>query len=349
MLQTIQAIKVLAARILRLYFSSWKGLVISIVSPLCMLLFLGPTLGINVETVDIMGHAVGYMSFFLPGVMTIAIFYGTMFTAGNAIVSDRVTGFSEMIRVSPNSSGSIVSGHVLGSVLVGSIQAAIFFLIGLFFSPAFTISGISVLALLFVMVGALFFGMLGVFLGSRVAFSNFSLVFTIASIPLVYASTIFVPVTDFPAGLQVFVMLNPVSMMADLLRAALLGASSWMMLSGGLANAVLVSGFLFTIYFVLLALFAINGYEKFPRSPRRHVNRSRGKDDKILASPVFEALSNIIGKEKLLELLPLVQQGRIDELTRAFPADTVKQIISMVKDLMNEHESRDMPREPKIR
>src|SRR5512137_2313740 len=115
----LSVIKVLSWRITRLFFSSWKGIVISIVSPLCMLVFLGPTLGVSVESVDVLGQPVGYIAFFLPGVMTMALFYGAMFTAGNAVVGDRVTGFSETIRTSPNSGLVTISGQVLGSVLIG--------------------------------------------------------------------------------------------------------------------------------------------------------------------------------------------------------------------------------------
>jgi ABC-type multidrug transport system permease subunit len=335
----LSVIKVLAWRITRLFFSSWKGIVISIVSPLCMLVFLGPTLGVNVETVAVLGQPVGYIAFFLPGVMTMALFYGAMFTAGNAVVADRVTGFSETIRTSPNSSLVTISGHVLGSVLIGGIQALLFFVIGLFYSPTLAFSGISIVAISFVLLGAAFFGVLGAFLGSRVSFSNFSLVFTIASIPLVYASTIFMPATDFPAGLQLVVLLNPVSIMADLLRAAVLGVSSWGAIPGGVNSAVIVDGLLFFVYFSITTFLALYLYDKFPRAIKRQKTRDTEKQDDVLSSPVFEMIANVIGKDKLQELLPLVQQGRVDELLKHFPREKVEKLLAMVRDALGKHGS----------
>ncbi len=335
----LSVIKVLSWRITRLFFSSWKGLVISIVSPLCMLVFLGPTLGANVKTVDVLGLPVGYIAFFLPGVMTMAFFYGAMFTAGNSVVADRVTGFNETIRTSPNSSLIIISGHVLGSVLIGGVQALLFFVIGLFYSPTFAFSGISILAIAFVLLGAIFFGVLGFFLGSRVSFSNFSLVFTIASIPLVYASTIFMPVTDFPAGLQAVVLLNPVSIMADLIRAALLGVSSWGALPGGVTSAVIVDGLLFLVYFSIITFFALYLHDRFPRAIKHKKTRDAEKDNDVLSSPVFEMIANVIGRDKLQELLPLVQEGRVDELIKHFPRETVEKLLAMVRDALGKHGS----------
>ncbi len=333
----LSVIKVLSWRITRLFFSSWKGLVISIVSPLCMLVFLGPTLGINVGTVDVLGQPVGYLAFFLPGVMTMALFYGAMFTAGNAVVADRVTGFSETIRTSPNSGLVTISGQVLGSVLIGGVQALLFFVIGLFYSPTFAFSGISIVAIAFVLLGATFFGVLGAFLGSRVSFSNFSLVFTIASIPLVYASTIFMPATDFPAGLQLVVLLNPVSIMADLLRAALIGVSSWGAIPGGVASAVVADGLLFLVYFSIATFLALYFHDRFPRVIKSKKSREAGKQDDVLSSPVFEMIANVIGKEKLQELLPLVQEGRVDELLKHFPRETVEKLLAVVRDALGKH------------
>ncbi|MEX2682852.1 MAG: ABC transporter permease [Candidatus Sigynarchaeota archaeon] len=335
----VTVVKALAWRITRLFFSSWKGLVISIVSPLCLLFFLGPTLGVNVQTVDVLGHPVGYLAFFLPGVMTMALFYGTMFTAGNSVVVDRVTGYSETIRTSPNPGFVIVSGHVLGSVLIGGIQAILFLVIGLVYSPAFSFSWLSILAVAFVLLGALFFGVLGFVLGSRVSFSNFSLVFTIASIPLVYTSTIFVPAADFPAGLQPVVLLNPVSIMADLLRAALLGVSSWSAVPGGLVSAVAIDGSIFAGYFSVTTFFALYLYNKFPRFISRKRTRDAGKKNLVMDSPIFEMVANAIGKEKLQELLPLVQQGRVDELLKHFPRETVEKLLSVVKDALANNQS----------
>nr|MDO8084555.1 ABC transporter permease [Candidatus Sigynarchaeum springense] len=335
----ISVVKALAMRITRLYFSSWKGLVISIVSPLCLLFFLGPTLGVNVQTVNVFGQPVGYLAFFLPGVMTMALFYGTMFTAGNSVVADRVTGFSETIRTSPNPGIVIVSGHVLGSVLIGGVQSILFLMIGLVYSPAFSFSLLSILAIAFVLLGAMFFGVLGVFLGSRVSFSNFSLVFTIASIPLVYASTIFVPAADFPAGLQPIVLLNPVSAMADLLRVALLGVSSWGAVPGGLASAVAIDGLVFAVYFSVATFLALYLFDKFPRVIERQGKRDAEKKDAVMASPIFEMVANAIGKEKLQELLPLVQQGRVDELLKHFPKEKVEKLLARVKVALGKHES----------
>ncbi|NMC06438.1 MAG: ABC transporter permease, partial [Candidatus Lokiarchaeota archaeon] len=229
------------------------------------------------------------------------------------------------------------SGHVLGSVLIGGVQALLFFLIGLVYMPVLSFSPISILAIALVLVGACFFGVLGTLLGARVSFSNFSLAFTLASIPLVYASTIFVPAMDFPEGLRWLVLLNPVSIVVDLLRSAMLGVSSWPGLPGGLPAAVLVDGVLLAVYSAAILLLALSLHDRFPRgkSPMKKGNAAR--DDGELATEISNLVANIVGKEKLAELLPLVQQGRIDELLKQFPRETVEKLLDLVRETINKH------------
>jgi len=333
-MQAIRTLGVLAGREVRMFFTSWKGIVISLISPLCMLVFLGPTLGSIVENIDYTGTSVSYISFFLPGIMVLALFYGTMFTAGNVVVADRVTGFHDMIKISPNTNAIIVLGYTLGAVVVGAIQCLAFLVIGLLFSPVFVIQGISLLAFAFIVLGALFFGAFGVLLGSRVTFSNFSLFFTLASIPLVYASTIFVPVSSFPGGFQIIVMFNPVSVLVDLFRVGLLGVSSWAPWFDGVAPAILLDGAVISAFFITSATLAIYTQGRFHGGISRLSMKLRTKKDKIMDSPVFAMIAEIIGTENLESWLPLIEAGRIDELVSKLPPDKVMKIMALVKDAL---------------
>ena len=338
----LQSARALAWRITRRYFSSWKGLLIAILTPVCLLLFLGPSIGNMVQVVAVNGRQVGYMTYFLPGIIAMTIFYGAVFTSGNMIVMDRVSGFSDMIKVSPNSSATITFGYVLGSIIVGSIQGVLFLVIGLCFSPVFNLSFLSVFALLFMVVGTAFFGALGFLLGSRVGFDNFSLVFALISIPFVYTSTIFVPVDYFPAVVQIIILINPVSLLVDLARGGLLGMSSWSLYFQDLATDILVDGVLFGLLFILVFVACIRMYPHFNDSKKPGKTEKKDATSSYLDADVLHAIAQEIGIKNLEEWWPLLQEGRLDALMARFPEEKINRLLEMVNQAMNRGDPGDL-------
>src|SRR5271157_413081 len=336
------AARVLAWRVIRHYFSSWKGLFIAIITPACMLLFLGPSIGNMVQDVALNGHNVGYMTYFLPGIIALTIFYGALFTSGNMIVMDRVTGFADMIKVSPNSAKTITMGYVLGSAIVGSIQGLIFLMIGLLFSPAFSVSVLSILAIALMIAGTAFFGAMGFLIGTRVSFDNFSLIFALISIPFVYTSTIFVPIGYFPTTIQFIILINPISLLVDLARAALLGLSSWNIYFSNIIISVLLDGILCGVLFGMMILTCIKTYPGFTGNKRQRTGKEFNKDSASLDYDFLHSISKEIGIKNLEEWWPLLKEGRIDELLIRFPEEKVKKILEMVKQAMV-HEDRGFP------
>lgn len=325
----------LAWRITRHYFSSWKGLVIALITPTCLLLFLGPSLGSMVQDVNFIGYHVGYMTFFLPGIVALTIFYGTVFTSGNMIVMDRVTGFAEMIKVSPNSSRSITFGYVLGSSFVGGIQGLLFLAIGLLFSPSFTISVISIPAIVFMVAGTTFFGAMGFIIGVRVSFDNFSLVFALISIPFVYTSTIFVPPGNFPPVIQFFILINPVSLLVDLARSAFIGLSAWELYVNNLLTGVILDGILCALLFITMFLACVKIYPRFSSIKPPRTRKKTDKEPEVIDSTLIRAITREIGIKNLEEWWPLVKEGRFDELTARFPEEKVKKILDKVKQAID--------------
>nr|MDO8116305.1 ABC transporter permease [Candidatus Sigynarchaeota archaeon] len=330
----IRVAGVVAKRVMRQFFSSWRGLVISIVTPFCLLFFLAPSLGAMVDVVDQGGHQVDYITFFLPGIITITLFYGVVFTTGNVVVLDRVTGFGDIVRLSPGKTVTIMAGHVLGSSVVAIIQAGMFLLIGFLFSPEFVVGPQMVYGACALLLGLLFFGILGFVLGSKVSFSNFSLVLTLASIPLVYASTIFVPVEYFSFPLNLFVLLNPVSILADIMRISLLDMTSWGFIVALPGSGLVIDVVILSILTLVLSYHAIVIWSGRSKKSRRSVLFRKSSKGIDAWDEVFQRVAGLIGKEALNDILPLIREGRIDEVLARFDDEKIKAIIGEMKAFM---------------
>ncbi len=333
----IRVASAVGRRIAKQFFSSWRGLIISIVTPLCLLFFLAPSLGAMVDVVDQGGQQVEYITFFLPGIITITLFYGVVFTTGNAVVLDRITGFGDIVRLSPGRTITIVAGHVGGSLVVAGVQALMFLVIGLLFSPEFALGINSLYGVVAIVVGLCFFGILGFLLGSIVSFSNFSLVLTLASIPLVYASTIFVPVEYFSFPVNIFVLMNPVSVLADIMRISLLGTSAWCFIVDSTQLGLAIDVGIFIVLTLVLACVAFSAWSSRSKKPVRGKSRRSSSKDVDAWVQVFQQVASLIGKEALNDLLPLIQEGRIDEVLARFDDEKVKAILGHMKSLLGAH------------
>jgi ABC-type multidrug transport system permease subunit len=129
-----------------------------------------------------------YIDYILPGIYLLAIAFGASQT-GVAIADDLTSGMIDRFRALPMARSAVLGGRAAAdavrSLFVLGLMTSVGAAIGFRFhaGPA---------------------GLLGV-------------------IPLIFASSTFVPVATMPGGLQAFAMLNPVTVTVDALRVLCLG------------------------------------------------------------------------------------------------------------------------------
>lgn len=203
-------------------FSREKSRVVSaIVTPLLLVVVIGTGFGATTEFVDPRYQSIPYEHFMFPGVIAMSVLFGTVFYGLN-IVWDRKLDVLKEVLVAPVSRTTIFFGKVLGGSSESLIQGIILLVIGVL---AFGLSpGGALMALLFVLLLAISFVSVGLFLGSFFdSFEGFQLIVSFIVFPLFFLSGALYPVEGLPPALTWLTRVNPATYAVDGLRGSLLG------------------------------------------------------------------------------------------------------------------------------
>jgi ABC transporter DrrB family efflux protein len=185
-----------------------------------------------------------YIDYALPGIWVVAIAFGASQT-GVALADDLATGMIDRFRALPMTRSAVLAGrtaadavrNVFVLVLMTGVAAAIGFRFHA--GPAAALAALG----LAVAVGVAFswvFALLGLLVRDAESAGIGGL---LAVIPLIFTSSIFVPIVTFPGWLQAFAAVNPITVVVDALRVLCLGGPTathvWQALAwiGGLLTA----------------------------------------------------------------------------------------------------------------
>jgi daunorubicin resistance protein C len=168
-----------------------------------------------------------YIQYFLPGFMVQTVVFGSTQTSVG-LAEDLSKGMIDRFRSLPISRMAFITGRVIADavryVILILLIVAVGTIMGFRFENGFlpALAGIGLIIL---------FGIaltwVGVFIGMSVRdvetaqVAGFVWVF-----PLVFASSLYVPIETMPSWLQVFAKINPVTPMIDTMRALALGGST---------------------------------------------------------------------------------------------------------------------------
>jgi ABC transporter DrrB family efflux protein len=165
-----------------------------------------------------------YVDYLMPGIFVITLFFGIMVTA-TGLASDVESGLLERLRALPMARHAFVSGRTLADSLrnIGILA----FSVGLGFAVGFRVhtsapeflAGLF-LALLFGYSMSWFFCLVGLLFKNPEAADAAS---SFLVLPLLFASSAFVPVSSMPGWLQGFASHQPVSVTIAAVRALSLG------------------------------------------------------------------------------------------------------------------------------
>jgi ABC-2 type transport system permease protein/oleandomycin transport system permease protein len=165
-----------------------------------------------------------YIDYALPGIWVLSIAFGASQT-GVAIADDLATGMIDRFRALPMTRSAVLAGRTVADALrnlfVLCLMTGVACLIGFRFhaGPAAALAAVG----LAVGAGLAFswiFALLGLLVHDAEAAGIGGL---LAVIPLIFTSSTFVPVDTFPAWLQAFANVNPITITVDALRALCLG------------------------------------------------------------------------------------------------------------------------------
>lgn len=211
----------LARREVLRFMNVWSQ---TIVGPLVNagLLLLIFTIAIGPNRGDVMG--VPFMEFLAPGILTMTVIQNAFANSSSSIISAKVGGNIVDTLMPPLSALELLVGYLAGSVARGAIVA---FVIGL---GAVVLIGVPLAhpfwALVFVVLGSVFMGGLGMIAGIyAVKFDQMSAVTNFVIAPLAFLSGTFYSIEALPAILQTFSHWNPFFYIIDGVRFGFLGVS----------------------------------------------------------------------------------------------------------------------------
>jgi ABC-2 type transport system permease protein len=238
----MSTIYILWLRQLKRYFRSKPRIIGSLGQPLLFLVALGFGLG------PIFQKAGGgnYIQFLTPGIISMGIIFTALFS-GIEIIWDRQFSFLKETLVAPTSRLEIMIGRTLGGATVASFQGIlVLFLASL---VGFRPENIAILplALIFILLTALFFTALGTAIASVLEdMQGFQLIMNFLVMPLFFLSGALFPLDGLPKALSFVATLNPLSYGVDGLRDTLTNVSHF-----GLFPDFLVLSFITAVILVI--------------------------------------------------------------------------------------------------
>lgn len=167
---------------------------------------------------------VAYIDYLLPGIFIQAVMFGATQT-GVGLADDLTRGMIDRFRSLPMARSAVLAGRTLADVVrnifVVLLMSGVGALIGFRYQNGF-------LPFLAALGLAVSFGFAFSWVSATVGISvknaeTAQVAGFVWTFPLVFASSVFVPVKTMPAGLQAFAKISPITATVDTMRALILG------------------------------------------------------------------------------------------------------------------------------
>jgi ABC-2 type transport system permease protein len=211
-------------RELKIYLRERSRIVSSAINPLLWLFVFGAGLGSSVSV----GEA-NYQTFIYPGIIVMTVIFSSIFY-GAYVVWDKRLDFLKEVLVSPIRRSTVFLGKVMGGTTDGIIQATIMLIL----APIFGIKAGLAFALVYLFLFILVVGLVsvGLVIGSLMESpEGFGLLSSFVTFPLFFLSGALFPLTNLPAWLSAFTVLNPVTYGVDAIRGLMLGTYAFGLLT----------------------------------------------------------------------------------------------------------------------
>ncbi len=209
----LRGIKVVWQRELIRFSRDRMRIVTSLIQPILYLFVLGT--GLSTITGSL--GQFNMRTFLFPGVITLAVLFTAIFSAGS-IVWDREFGFLREMLVAPVRRSAIVIGKVCGGATVAALQGFILLVFCGLVGIPYNIALITFVALELILI-ALMITAFGVMMAARIkTFQAFMALTQLVMLPMFFLSGALFPLANLPTWLQILTHINPLTYAVDLVR-----------------------------------------------------------------------------------------------------------------------------------
>ena len=199
-------------------------LLITVVQPFMWLAFFGSGFAKYASDLATYYGTSNYIAFLLPGVLSTSMLSVGMFGSMSTI-QDKRFGFMKRILITPTSKGVIFYAKAMGSATRGLIQIPVMIAAAIAFGVTFHLSVLDwfvwLTALVFTAIG--FSSMFLAITASSTDWQTPGVVANFITMPLMFSSAALYPSSGFPDWMKVISEFNPISYVATLGRALVLG------------------------------------------------------------------------------------------------------------------------------
>lgn len=217
--QTLRHVRTMTKRNLFRYLRMPQLVAFSAIQPVMLVLLFGFVFGgaINVPGVE-------YIDYVIPGVLAQASIFGSSMTAVG-LTSDLQGGIVDRFRSLPMARSAVLAGRTFADLIrtffTNFLMIGVGVLIGFRFHGGF-LGAAGALAVMWAFAYAMSWLMASIGMVTKTPETAQTAAF-LPMLPLVFASSAFVPVATMPDWLQVFAANQPVSVIVDTVRALVLG------------------------------------------------------------------------------------------------------------------------------
>jgi len=161
--------------------------------------------------------------YLLPGVIVASQLSSALYGGAAVLVTWRERGVFQRIQATPMSVWQLILARVLTQVIVSIIQALITIVVGaLVFGTTLANGGIG-WDLLFIVLGALMFQMLGQLIAARVKrVETANILVNVLFLPLLFFTDLYIPLSIMPTWIQNIGKVLPPYLVVDLLRSSVI-------------------------------------------------------------------------------------------------------------------------------
>lgn len=233
--QVLSDTLVMVERNLLRYVRLPQLLVFSTIQPVMFLLLFTYVFG-----GAIMSGNANYIDFLLPGILVQSVIFGAMQT-GVGLTEDLAKGLIDRFRSLPMARSAVLAGRTLADMMRNIFVILLMFVVGfaIGFRPEGSFVDI-VTAFAFLLYFGFAFSWVSAAIGMLVKNSETAQVAGFIWVfPLVFASSVFVPVETMPQWLQAFANSNPITVTVDAVRMLMLGGADEAQLADALIKSAL--------------------------------------------------------------------------------------------------------------
>ena len=185
-----------------------------------------------------------YLAFLLPGIVMMTIFTSS-FMSGISVIWDKEFGYLKVVLVSPAPRKASILGRSLGDSTIALLQGLTILLFGYFLVPSLNLINIIPLIGISLLV-SITFASIGIILATKMqTMEGFQLIVNLITLPLLFLSGIFYPISQAPEWLKVVILLNPLTYGVDASRILLIGVGNFNLIMDIILLSILSAVFMF--------------------------------------------------------------------------------------------------------